>query len=142
MSANWKHKDLWKLEGLNYVVEVSRHSVDLREESGCYDAEGPHRWCVYAYIYPKHPLFSRFDQSKGMWEQPDLGFHGGTSLFQPNYKDDGVICSFKVGGDYNHLHDWMFTQMATKDDARTVFQDAEEIAAHLQATEAQPCQSS
>jgi hypothetical protein len=128
VSIDWKHKDVWKHEGAAFTVEVSRHSVEQREEpSGCYDAEGPHRWCVYAYVYPKHPLFAAFDPARGMWEQPHLPFHGGVSYFRTHRKQDGSIASHQLGADYNHLHDWRFTQHATKDEAREVFVDAAEL---------------
>lgn len=79
---DWDHKDLWRKRGADFLVEVSRHSEPVREESGCFDAEGPHRWCVYAYVYPKHPHFANFDGTDRMSQDAAsaLPLHGGPSF--------------------------------------------------------------
>lgn len=127
--SKWNHKDLWRMSGKDFMVEVSRHSEPVREDSGCYDSEGPHRWCVYAYIYPKHPHFSAFNGTEDMWQDAAamLPLHCGPSLCRKHLNAAGDVTSYQVGADYHHLHDWQYTQMATKDDARAVFNDAEEL---------------
>lgn len=121
--TEWDHKDEWRKFGRGFMVIVSRHnarsSLDLDE--------GPHRWCVYAYIYPKHPYFARFN-GPHMWQEAAtrMPLHGYPSLLEyPMY--DGKITSVKVGADYNHLHDDRFTHYATQDDAAEVFSDADEL---------------
>lgn len=128
---NWKHKDVWKIEGRNFAVEVSRHESRMPEEMACFDSEGPHRWCVYVYIYPKHPRFGDFDPDGQMYDQPTFGMHCGNSYFRTWRSGEGKITAFQVGSDYNHDGDWSFTRKATKDDAYQVFADAEEIAEAL-----------
>ncbi len=125
----WDHKDLWRMNGPNFMVEVSRHSVPVRDEGCCYDSEGPHRWCVYAYIYPKHPHFARFNGTEEMRQEAAsrLPLHGGPSFCRKHLNAKGEVTSYQVGADYNHLHDWFFTQHATKQEAATVFSDAEEL---------------
>ena len=128
---NWRHKDIWTRDGENFIVQVSRHSVMSINE---YDSTGPHRWCVYAYIYPEHQSFASFD-GPNMWQHAAtrLPFHGGPSLLRWHYDDDRKPTSVQVGADYCHLHDDRFTHMATNDDARTVFADADELHAALTA---------
>ncbi|PRF54660.1 hypothetical protein C6Q15_28260 [Burkholderia multivorans] len=60
-----------------------------------------------------------------------LPLHGGCTLLEyPMY--DGKIASVKVGADYHHLHDTRFTHYATADEARLVFEDADELFDKLQ----------
>lgn len=120
----WDHKDVWRRRGKDFMVEISRHSSGLSRE---YDSEGPNRWCVYAYIYPQHPHFAKFDGPQ-MWQDAAsmLILHGGPSLLEyPMY--EGRVTSVKVGCDYHHLHDVRFTHMATAEEARRVFDDADEL---------------
>lgn len=123
--SDWRHKDIWTREGKGFIVQVSRHLVESVAE---YDSTGPHRWCVYAYIYPTHPHCARFSGGD-MWQSAAtmLPLHSGPSLLRWHYGDDGKPTSVQVGGDYNHLHDDRFTRMATRDEARVVFSDADEL---------------
>ncbi len=125
----WSHKDLWVRRGTNFAVEVTRHSAHPLSVS---DYEGPNRWAVYAYIYPKHPHFANFD-GPHMWQDAalQLHFHGGPSLLEyPMY--EGKVTSIKVGADYHHLHDDHFTRYSTPADAYEVFSDADELFEQLQ----------
>ncbi len=122
MSADpWSHKDEWKRAGRDFLVVVSRH------EGSATHGDGPHRWCVYAYIYPKHPHFQNFE-GPYMWQEAAscMPLHGGPSLL--NYPmSEGKIMSVKVGADYNHLHDCGYTHCADRDAAYQVFDDADEL---------------
>jgi len=131
---NWRHKDVWTRDGTNFIVQVSRHSVEKVAE---YDSTGPHRWCVYAYIYPEHHEFASF-KGPDMWQDAatDLPLHGGPSMLRWHYNTSGEPTSVQVGADYNHLHDEDFTHMATDDDARKVFADADKLHSALSAKEA------
>ena len=131
--SDWNRKELWRKWGKNFSVEVSRHEEAAPKDGCCYDSEGPHRWCIYAYVYPGHPLFAGFDATKGMWEQPHMPGHGGVSYYRPHIDSKtGAITSHQLGWDYHHLHDWRFTQMATPEDAREVFGDAQELFDYLE----------
>lgn len=123
----FRHKDMWTMDGRNFVVQVSRHSVD------CSEYEGPHRWCVYAYIYPKHPHFARFDGTETLWQDASrsIPLHGGPSLVRKHTDVKGDVTAYQVGCDYNHLDDDMFTHYATAEDAYSVFNDARELHAWL-----------
>jgi hypothetical protein len=137
MNKDWKRKDVWKREGKNFMVEVSRHEVRV-DDSGCYDSEGPHRWCLYVYVYPKHPVFAQFDASGQMYDQPSFGMHCGNSYFRTWRNEAGAVTSYQVGSDYNHDGDWHFTRMKTPEDAYEVFNDADEIFDALSTQDVQP----
>jgi len=130
---DWKHKDMWSIRGKDFMVQISRHGEPAHEErTGCYDEEGPHRWCVYAYIYPKHPHFAAF-KGTDLWQEAAgvLPLHAGCSFLTYHRGDEGQILSVQVGCDYNHLYDDRFTRQATKDEAYEVFEDAEQLVAQL-----------
>ena len=117
----WNHKDEWKKSGDNFLVVVSRHSAMAD------DFTGPNRWAVYAYIYPKHALFSKFD-GPDLWQPTTtvMPLHAGCSYLR-YHEDKGIITSVQVGCDYNHLHDEAFSYCATPEDAGDVFFDAERL---------------
>lgn len=126
--SNWEHKDLWKRYGKDFMVEVSRHQVGVFQEAERWSEEGPHRWCVYAYIYPKHPHFAKFSGPEMFQDAAcSLPLHCGPSFLRWHYADDGKPTSVQVGCDYNHLHDSQYTRMATKEEAQAVFNDAEKL---------------
>jgi hypothetical protein len=118
-SDRLRHADEWTIRGLNYCIVVRRHSV---EPSG---GDGPHRWCVYAYVYPMHRLFPAMHQQLYTWKEPyaSMPLHGGCSLRQVHM---GVfaVSSIQVGADYNHLYDTAYTWMETREEATPVFRDA------------------
>lgn len=128
---NWKHKDIWKKHGTDFLVEVSRHS---EPGSKINDREGPHRWCVYAYIYPKHPHFAKFS-GNNLWQDAtsELPGHNYCSYLKYYRGDDGSITSIQVGWDYHHDGDYIFTHDACQEDAQRQFSDAQELFDRLQA---------
>jgi hypothetical protein len=127
--TGWNHKDIWLRHGNGFCIEVSRHSVE-RSMIG----QGIHRWCVYAYIYPTHPRYKRFDDS-GFWQDAatELPLHAGATLLRFHASNTGERDSVQVGADYNHLGDDHFTHYATANDAMSVFLDAADLAAFLEA---------
>lgn len=133
--SGWNHKQEWKKPGTNFAIVVSRHEVDAGIP---YYEQGKYRWCVYAYIYPKHWLFTMFDKALGMFEQPtdDMPLHWGVSFFQA-HECDGVVTSYQVGCDYNHLHDNHYTFIETESEASSIFNDAMRLFDYLK-SEVQP----
>ena len=124
MSApdKWRHKDEWRRDGTGCCVIVSRHEVPLYEPH----AEGPHRWCVYAYVYPAHPHFANFSGDKMFQDAATMmPMHAYPSFLQWHRAEDGKPTSVQVGADYNHLHDDRYTHFVTADDAASVFSDAD-----------------
>lgn len=147
---HWEHKEEWRASGtshLGFCVVVSRHEVGVRDD----DDRGPHCWCVYAWIYPGHPRFKRFkDESIFQDAATELPLHGGVitnaTLVRKHYTAKEGVISVQVGSDYRHLHDERFTHMATRDEAREVFRDAERLVEFLKAENtpdvvAQPAQA-
>ena len=128
MMKKWERKELWSRRGDDFLVQVSRHSVNLNPDF----SEGPHRWCVYAYIYPNHRLFSKFS-GQDMWQDAatSLPLHAGPSLLRWHYDDYGKPTSVQVGADYNRLGDDGYTHCAEAEDAYSVFRDADELFLYL-----------
>lgn len=126
----WKRKESWTRRSGKFTVEVSHHTVDPSEFD--YD-EGVHRWAVYAYIYPNHRLFSRFEgESLHQDAAMELPLHRGCSHVRITRNDAGEICSYKVGADYHHLYDERFSHYEDQDDAYEVFADADRLFAQLE----------
>ena len=132
--TEWNRKELWRKFGKDFMVEISRHEETVSYASGCFDEEGPHRWCVYAYVYPKHAHFSKFNGTEDMWQDAatSLPFHGGPSFCRKHISAKGEATSYQVGADYYHLNDWRYTQFATQAEACAVFNDADELFERLQ----------
>jgi hypothetical protein len=123
MSDAYRHKDVWTRRGTGFAIEVSRH-----EGTPIIADEGPHRWAVYAYVYPEHPHFAAF-AGEEMFQPATqaLPLHAYPSFFRVHRDNDGEVCSYQVGADYHHLHDEHYTRMATREDAGVVFRDADEL---------------
>lgn len=140
-NINWQAKQIWRAPGGDFLIEVFKSETEKFFDERGYRIggdpfDGGHRWYVYAYIYPGHPLFNKFQPNGGMIQEATnlIQCHGYCSFFSPYYDDNGnKIISYKVGWDYNHLHDNDFTHMTTKEEAWRVFMDAEHLFAQLEA---------
>lgn len=111
------------------MIQVSRHEVPMPETVQV--RLGDHRWCVYAYIYPKHLLFKEFEGPSMFQDAANkLPLHCGASFLKYHRSEEGVT-SVQVGADYSHLHDDHFTYYATMEEASEVFRDAHELANFL-----------
>lgn len=125
----WLKKDVWKRQGKDFLVEVSRHT---EPPSSINHWDGENRWCVYAYIYPKHRLFDRFDGESMLQDAACcLPLHRGPSYLRAHRGSDGQICSYQVGADYHHHGDDRFTHYDSDKDAYQVFVDADALFEHL-----------
>ena len=118
---NWKRKELWHRRGEGYCVEVSHHTVpiDDSERMTTFASEGENRWCVYAYIYPEHPHFAKFEGDK-MWQDAALALplHGGPSMLRWHRDANCNPTSVQVGADYNHDGDSGYTHYDDAAEAR------------------------
>jgi hypothetical protein len=132
--ADWDHKDEWRKRGKNFLVTITRHNEAAHEDRD----EGPNRWAVYAYIYPKHPHFAKFEGDQ-LFQQAatDMPLHGYPSFItrHRDHTKGGEVCSVQVGADYHHLHDSHFTHYATPEEAAEVFADAERLFGWLEERE-------
>lgn len=115
---DWRHAQKWKKEGSDFLVEVSLHQADLVRDGG------PNRWCVYAYIYPAHPLFGEF-KGGGFFQEAacKLPLHCYCS-FLTYHRNESDVTSIQVGADYGHIDDWAYTLESTPEEASGVFRDA------------------
>lgn len=130
MIEKYRKTEDWKRNGAGFLVVVHHHTEPQSEEPACFDSEGPHRWCVYAYIYPSHPHFAAFDGTETMHQEAAavMPGHSYVSLLRIHTKQpDHAITSYQVGWDYNHDGDARFTRNATADEAYVVFQDADAL---------------
>lgn len=120
----WNHKDEWRRRGKDFLVTITRHT-----EASFDPYDGPNRWAVYAYVYPKHPYFDAFDGTETTWQDAAsrMPLHGGPSFMRVHKDFDGKVTAQQVGADYHHLHDDAFAHHATKEDAYEVFNDAGEL---------------
>lgn len=123
----WRHSDKWKREGKNFLVEVSRHSSPEFNSDYSEVIGQEHRWCVYLYVYPRHPDFARFDSNGDMHSQPYYECHIYVSLFRVHRDESGEITSFQLGWDYNHDGDVYYTHLAPPSAAGSVFYDANRL---------------
>lgn len=113
-------KEEWKREGKDFCVVVSRHTARSTDEND------NNRWCVYLYVYPRHPSFDLFNPLSDMWSQPHFTCHSYVSFFKVHRDERGDVGSFQLGWDYNHDGD-NFGWCSTADDASSVFWDANRL---------------
>lgn len=126
MKRIWDKKDLWRLSGSHFLIEVSRHTVINTLSIDTH--KGPHRWCVYAYIYPQHPHFKRITGDNIFQEATlELPLHWLPSLLRYHYNSAGDITSVQIGADYDHIEDIEFTWMKDEIEANECFEDAEHL---------------
>jgi len=127
----WDLKRVWRKRGKDSFIEISCHRSEPSKmfPDIFMDREGPFRWAVYAYVYPKHPHFLKFDKEGGMMQEAAgmMPLHCGASFFRAHFDEDFQITSYQVGADYHHLHDDRFTNMETPEEAFEVFNDADRL---------------
>lgn len=121
--SEWDKKTLWIKRGKNFAVEVSRHNGPALDPS-----DGVNRWCVYAYIYPKHPHFAAFSGDRLFQDATNcMPLHGDCSYLRYHLNSDGTYASIQVGADYSHFNDGHYTHMNDEKEAASVFADADEL---------------
>ena len=119
----WNHNDEWRKTGNKFTVVISRREVPLSEFERNL---GINRWAVYAYLYPDHPHFAKFEGPDLLQDATiNMPLHGGASFLQYHYTDKGALTSVQVGADYGHLDDNCYSYKATKAEAAVVFADAD-----------------
>lgn len=120
---NWDHKDIWRKREDKFLIEISRHEVDYKEKD-----KGSSRWCIYIYIYPGYFLFEKIlKEGRHSDIINDMPLHGGESYFQKHINEKGEITSIQIGADYDHLHDDRYSFYNTKENASSVFADADNL---------------
>lgn len=130
--GEWAHKDEWSRRGKDFLVKISRHSAPRFDYDESLLKMVPlgvdNKWCLYAFIFDKHPHFQKFE-GDSMWQSASdfFDWHGGCTFLEYHRGKNLAIGSVQVGCDYSHLHDDRFLEMATKEDAEIVFRDADDL---------------
>ena len=125
MITDWKKKDIWIRRTNKFSVEVSRHTV---APSTIDPYEGVNRWAVYAYIYPDHRSFDRFEGNSMFQEAAcSMPLHAGPSFLRVHRDDGGKVACYQVGADYHHYGDDRFADYENESDAASVFWDADNL---------------
>ena len=130
MSAEdvWSHVEEWHKRGVDFQVMVKRWAF---AEDSYIPYEGRQVWNVYAFIYPKHRLWDSFEGTYMFQPAASaLPLHCGPTLLKYN-NENGEVASVQVGADYRHLGDERFSHYETREAAREVFRDAEELFKYL-----------
>jgi len=129
----FKHKDVWTTHGKGFCVEVVRWERELSISEESWSISDTNIWNIYAYIYPSHTLFNKLKRVKRAGDCYKFGipFTRDISYFNKNQREN-KICSIQIGNDYNHLGDEYFTRCSTKDEASSIFFDAEELFKYLE----------
>lgn len=124
MIDNWDKAEVWTRRTDHFCVEVRRHT----EPQCAYTNTGPNRWFVYAYIYPTHAHFAKFDGGD-IWQEASIALplHAGASMLRWHYDANGNPTSVQVGADYNHLGDERYTFFDNAEQAIQVFRDARDL---------------
>ena len=102
------------------VLPSTYFSVELTCHLGVEDDwTGPFRWCLYAHIFPSHPLYAELGAEDSadegtvpLWSTvvQSLPFHKGASYAAKCVERTSAY--WKLGSDYNHLHDDYFTRLS------------------------------
>lgn len=127
---NWNPKNEWSSRTNTFNVVISKHIVEASTFAFELNRdEGIHRWDIYVYIFPKHPLFNDLVDVTRIFDDKlsILPLHCGCSFLMKHYACDGSVNSIQIGCDYNHLYDNDYTFIETQEDAYSIFRDAEEL---------------
>ena len=121
----WKQREIWKRQGKDFLVEVHHSVADM---PAIFLEDGANRWFVYAYIYPQHPHFSAFD-GVNIWQPAteNMPLHGGCTFCRRHIAENGEVCSYQVGADYQHYGDDGYAHCENSRQAYSVFRDAEQL---------------
>lgn len=122
---SWRKKDVWTHRESSFCVEVSRH------DGPKLDGSVENIWCVYAYVWNNHPAFNLFKKDETPFNQPSFEVHSYPSYYRPHINKDGEVTAHQIGWDYNHDGDWHYLTCKSKDEAGSVFWDAEKLIEQL-----------
>lgn len=143
MKHNWNLKEIWRLEGKSFKVEVVRWSCPIPEDcpKPIKSVYTRNHWNVYATVWglphASHPLFSRIDQTEDYYQDAvsSLHWHGGPTFMKLELNSSREVIGAQMGSDYMHWRDDRFETISTKEDAWEVFSDAEMLYEQLSTME-------
>lgn len=131
----------WSSKCNTFNVQVVQHFRDVSATQEAFKAQGwapddgGWRWNVYAFIFPSHPAFAKFNPESDSFYQDVIAgmpFHSGASYIRRHFDHLGRVTCFQVGSDYNHLGDDRFTFMDSVFGAERVFADAIDLIRYLE----------
>lgn len=85
------------------------------------------RWFIYVYLYPKHPLFEGNSRSDEYSSETGINFHCGCTYKDRMFDSNGNIKCVKIGCDYVHYGDDIYSEIDVSDTHNFIKSDAEEI---------------
>lgn len=135
--VKWEHSQKWFTRIYSdrkqiAAVEVRRWSFKQPDDP---EFDGEYVWNIYAMVWPEHPLFADLSAADNVFEcqaARDMEFHYGANFMKKTHGPDGAIICVEVGNDYNHYGDDWYRSCVTREDAASIFADAERLVAHLQ----------
>ena len=114
--------ETYKRTGSNFTLEVKHWT------SGCQELNIlNHVWNLYVYIYEKHPLFNKLENTKFLLTDFPCMPGGVTYVKWHGDHDSDIIHCKQYGNDYSHIWNCGSDHWATIDDAYEVFTDATEV---------------
>jgi hypothetical protein len=130
-------KDIWKVIGDRFVIEIVHHVVKLPENTGFISADGGHRWAVYAYIHSNHPLFQQFGAGESHIDPVlnSMPLHCGCSYHKRHFDDLGMLTCRQIGADYHHDGEWKNTFAYSLGAVPVVVEDAAALYNYLTGTD-------
>lgn len=127
--SDYRKIDTWRRRSQSFCIEILHYANDPTPT----DYRGPHRWNVYAYIYPNHPRFAMFKEETLFSDAVNVPLHEGCSFVRAHVGLGGNVTSWQVGSDYNHLHDDRFANIERFDEAYKIIRDADRLFDFLKA---------
>lgn len=135
-----KPKHEWSSKNNTFNVTVVNHFRDVSAVQSMFASEGHRaddggqRWNVYAFIFPQHPVFAKFDlKSDDIWQPAAVAmpFHSGPSFIRRHFDQSGGVSCIQVGSDYNQDMDERYRWAETPEQAMGVFSDAIDLITYL-----------
>jgi len=111
----WEEKNHWVKRSDTFSVEIVHWT-----SKGYINRDGgiDHHWNVYLYVYPSNKLFNKLkDCDKAYNTGLDNYFHGGATYL------DKQVNYIKVGCDYGHLGDEIYSSSGPENNGKTLNPD-------------------
>ena len=111
----------WQYRHKNFMVEVTHWDRGLQQTGTVRDLltllspEGSNCWCIYAYIFPGHPLMGAISAGQVSPVALPLPWHCGQTYRHETFDAQGKPLCVKAGADYQHYGDELFSRLTPLD---------------------------